>query len=589
MPRILIYALAALAVAAFPSVAPNDFYLRLGQDIAIASIAAMGLNLLLGYTGQLSLGQAGFLAIGAYGSAILATNYGVPMFLSFLVGLLAAALAGMVMGLVALRTRTHYLAMATLAFGFIVEIVCQRWVGLTGGSMGLIGVPMLNFGDYMMGATYFFWIAGGTYLAMQILMDYTSASATGRALKAMKESESFALTVGMNVHWRRAGVFVVSAVLAGLAGILFAHQSGYVSSDAFGLERSIGLLIAVVIGGLGHPYGAVLGTTIVVILNQLTASLYEVSAFIFGGILLAVMLFFPAGAAGALDHIAALFRRRRTVDGTADTPRPPLPASVAEHAVTTGGPVLEVTGLRKAYAGVVAVKDVSFAVAPGTIHALIGPNGAGKSTLINLISGLYRVDAGTILYRGEDVTPTPANRRAERGLARTFQNLQLVQTMSVVENVMLGLPRTTSFVPGLMRWLVNDRDRAGQRAEAMSLLAAFGIARFADALPGDLAYGHRKLCELARALAQRPTLMLLDEPIAGLNEREAEEVTAAIHTLRETGVTVLLVEHNMPFVMGLSDTVTVLDHGETIAEGPPAAVQRDPAVIAAYLGTEAVP
>ncbi|MDQ1446755.1 MAG: branched-chain amino acid transport system ATP-binding protein livM, partial [Acidimicrobiaceae bacterium] len=369
LPRIVLYLGAAALIALFPFVSPNEFYLRLAQDIAIWAIAAIGLNLLLGYSGQLSLGQSAFFALGAYGSGIVATTYHWPLWLSIPLGVLVASAAGVVIGLVALRARTHYLAMATLAFGFIIEILCQRWVGLTGGSMGLIGVPQLNFGNFANGAIYFFWIAAGTLLIVQMLMDYVASSEVGRDLQAMKESESFALTTGMNVRLWRAGVVVVSALLAGLAGVLFVHQSGYVSSDAFNLERSINLLIAVVIGGLGRSYGALLGTTIVILLNQLTAGLYEVSYFIFGGILLVVMLFFPAGAVGAADRVWRLVRGARSADFAASAPgRHTLPKHVATRVVVKGKPLLELEGVTKSYAGVVAVKDVSFCVRSGTIH-----------------------------------------------------------------------------------------------------------------------------------------------------------------------------------------------------------------------------
>ena len=583
--RHLRYIVAACALAAFPFVSPNPYYVNLAQDIAITAIAAIGLNILFGLSGQLSLGQAGFLALGAYGSAVLATHHGWPLWATIPVSLAVSAAAGALLGLVALRTRTHYLAMVTLAFGYIVEILAQRWVDITGGSMGLIGVPQIQFGDPVNGPVWFFLVCAGVLLLVQMINDYAMRSRFGRSLQAIKESESFAVTVGIDAARWRSLVFVVGAVLAGLSGYLFAHQAGYISSDAFGLDRSIALLIAVVIGGLGRAYGPVLGATILILLQQFTADLYEVSYFIFGGILLLVMLFFPEGAVGALQRLWRAAPARTADEAQAGTDDAPI---VTGNARAAGdGPILEFDTVTKSYAGVTAVNAVSLRVMPGTVHAVIGPNGAGKSTLINVLSGLYRADSGSIRFLGQDVTAMPAHRRAALGLSRTFQNLQLIGTLSVAENVMLGLRTRRGLFSGWLRWLASDREERQDRAEALRLLRFFGIERLADQAPEDLPYGHRKLCELARALAQQPRMLLLDEPIAGLNESEASEVMARIRSLKALGVTVLLVEHNMTFVMELSDTISVLDYGRKIAEGTPAQIKADPVVIAAYLGTEA--
>lgn len=589
--RHLRYIVAIAVLVALPYVVPNSYFLNLAQDIAIIAIAAIGLNILLGLSGQLSIGQSGFIALGGYGSGVLATKFGWPLWATFPIGLIVAGCAGVLIGLIALRARTHYLAMVTLAFGYIVEILSQRWVNVTGGSMGLVGVPQLNFGDFRNGPIYFFWAVTGTLLVVQVMNDFLMRSRFGRSLHAIKESESFALTVGINAALWRAGVFIFSALLAGLSGIFFVHQSGYVSSDAFGVDRSISLLIAVVIGGLGRAYGAVVGAAILVALNQVTAGLYEVSYYIFGGILLLVMLFFPGGAVGALESLIQRVRSAARVKPQAAGVAGAGSASIGDlitPAVKAGdGPILELQNVTKSYAGVVAVHNVSVQVMPGTVHALIGPNGAGKSTLINVISGLYAPDNGKIIYHGQDVTAQPPHRRAERGLTRTFQNLQLIGTLTVAENVMLGLPRRRGFLRSWARWLISDADLRKERDEALRLLAFFGIERFADSLPGDLSYGHRKLCELARALAQKPSLMLLDEPIAGLNEGEVQEIVTMIQRLKALGITVLVVEHNMTFVMGVSDVVSVLDYGRKIGEGTPAEIQRNEAVITAYLGQEA--
>lgn len=575
--RLLIYAIVALVLALFPVLAGPGYHIYVAQSIALTAIAAIGLNLLLGLSGQMSLGQAGFYAVGAYGSALLAAKLHAPFWLAMPAGVAVAALAGACIGFVALRTRGLHLAMATLAFGFIASIVAQRWVSLTGGTMGLIGVPVRNFGSRKLGPTYFYWIAAACFLAVQIASDYVHRSAAGRNLLALKQSEVFARTIGLNVPAWRLGIFVAAAALAGLAGTLFAHQNGFVGSDAFTLDLSLMLLIGVVIGGLGSSYGALIGTVVVVAISETIADLHDYASMIYGGILLIVLLLLPDGLMGLLGRRGA----RAPGEGTPAGATQSLPSAPA------GTPVLELDGVVKRYAGVVAIDRLSFSVQPGTVHALIGPNGAGKSTLINVIAGLSTPDAGSVRFLGQDVTRIAAHRRARLGLARTFQNLLLVQELSVIDNVLLGLrARNRPFWIDLPLWLFNHHEDA-LLAEANGILRLLGIADLAARTPGELAYGHRKLCEIARAMAQSPLLFLLDEPVAGLNEEEARRIAEVVRGLREAGATVLLVEHNMEFVMAISDAVTVLDHGVKIAEGPPDVVRQDRAVIDAYLGEEA--
>jgi branched-chain amino acid transport system ATP-binding protein/branched-chain amino acid transport system permease protein len=582
-PRWLAYAAAALAVAAFPFVLPNPFYVNLAQEVALLAMAAIGMNLLLGLSGQISLGQAGFFAVGAYLSALLAQRAGLPLALTVPVAAAASALAGLGLGLVALRARSHYLAMVTLAFGIIAGILAQRWLPVTGGSMGLSGLPQLNWGDPGHGARNFFWTCAALVLLAQLGSDYVMQARPGRVLRAIAESESFAATVGIRASLWRAGVFVAAALMSGLAGALFAHQLGYVSSDTMNLDRSLALLIVVVVGGLGHAYGPLLGALFLVGMSQTVADLYDWANYIFGALLLAVMVFMPDGLSGLLR-----WRRRRAPAVVPAAPAPVRRAEFERCLPAANGVELEVRGVSKSYAGVKALDNVSFTVRSGTVHALIGPNGAGKSTLINVVSGLFRADEGSIHLRDHDVSALAAHQRARRGLARTFQNLQLVGGLTVAENVMLAMKQELPLAHSFLRWLAGRPHEAGARAEALRLLAAVGLESYADAHPQQLSYGHRKLAELARALAQRPTLLLLDEPIAGLNEEESAHIAEAIRRLREAGVTILLVEHDMPFVMALADAITVLDYGRVIAGGEPQAVRSDPKVIEAYLGTEAV-
>jgi branched-chain amino acid transport system ATP-binding protein/branched-chain amino acid transport system permease protein len=574
------YLAAAAGIGVLPLLAPNPYYIHVGQVFAYTAIAVIGLNILLGLSGQMSLGQSGFYAVGAYGSAILATTYGWPLLPSMLAALGVTAVAGILVGLIALRTRGLYLAMATLAFGFIIEILAQRWTSLTGGTMGLMAVPQIDFGNFKMGPTYFFWTAAGLLLLVQVTSDYVFDSALGRRLRAIKESEAFASTIGLNVPLWRTFIFAASAVLAGLSGVLFAHLDGYVSSDAFNIRLTISLLIAAVIGGLGHSYGPLLGTAILLGIAELLASLPDIGQMIYGTILLVVLLLFPEGAIGLFRRI---FRSKAYLKPTGfEAASDPVPLSLDKPRAA----VLSVEGLTKTYAGVTALKDVSLLVEPGTIHALIGPNGAGKSTFINIVAGLYQADAGRISLNGKDIMKAPAHERARMGIVRTFQNLQLIDSVDVLANIMLGVAPRRALLMDFTEWLMGVRHEAIERNQAYTLLESLGLASFASHFPRNLSYGHRKLVELARAMAQEPSVLLLDEPVAGLTPEEAREIANVIRLLRDAGVAVLIVEHNMEFVMGISDTVTVLDFGHRIAAGQPAVVQNDPVVVRAYLGTE---
>ena len=352
--RLALYALAALTIWLFPLVVTNKFYIHLAQTLCYTTVAVIGLNILLGLSGQMSLGQAGFYAAGAYGSALLSAKLGWPLALAMLAGVAIAGALGVAVGLVALRTRGIYLTMATLAFGFIAEITVQRWTDLTGGTMGVLGIPGLDFGSRKMGPAYFLWVAGGTYLVVQILSDYVFASRYYRILLAIKENESAARTAGFNVPVWRTAVFAFSAVAAGIAGVFFTHQSAYINSDAFTLNLTLNMLVATVIGGLGASYGPLLGTIITLSIAEVIASIYDVSLLVYGTILLVVLLLFPEGAIGILRRIAIMLGWRKPVAATAAIAQGAPTISVASRSRPDGEPALEIVGLSKSYAGVKA-------------------------------------------------------------------------------------------------------------------------------------------------------------------------------------------------------------------------------------------
>ena len=608
----------AIAIAIFlllPWLPVNGFYIFLAQTFFYTAIAVTGLNLLLGLSGQMSIGQAGFYALGAYGSALTSLKLGWPVPLSITFGVLIAAIGGGLVGVFALRTRGLYLAMTTLAVGYILDIVGQRWISLTGGAMGLSGVPSLDLGFPKMSATVFFYVSGASLIIVQLLADFINQSRLGRNLRAIRESEVFAASVGVDVSLWKAAIFAFAAALAGLGGAFFAHQSGYVGSDAFSVRLSIALLIATVVGGLGTKTGPLLGTLILMAIVEVIADIHKYGLLIYGSILLVVLLAFPKGAAGLISSLALRFKGGTSLSGTStvvssdasatataapgdsgrDAPGNAAASDLAPATSNTGAlPMqqggntsLSIQGISKSYSGLKAVDQVSVEVKPNTIHGLIGPNGAGKSTIINMIAGIYRADEGSIHLGDLDLSSLDIAKRANLGLARTFQNLQLIEGVSVLDNVLLGVAHKHSYGKDFVTFISGGELEGDERKEAFAILEFFGLAQFADRLPTQLPYGHRKLIELARAIAQRPKMLLLDEPIAGMNTQEAKAIAQVIRKLREHGITILLVEHNMEFVMSVCDTISVLNFGKLIACGTPAEIQNNPEVIEAYLGTGA--
>ncbi|WP_287496577.1 ATP-binding cassette domain-containing protein [Pandoraea sp. CB10b_02] len=577
-------AVALLAMAGAACVV-NGYFVVVIAGVALLAVCGVGLNLLLGLTGQVSFGHVGFYAIGAYAVAILTTRAGWPFWPAWLAGGALAAATGALLALPALRVRGPGLAMVTIAFGFIVEHGAVEWRGLTGGQNGLMGVmPPGVFG--MAGSERVVAVAALTVLAVALLVyARISRGAWGAAMRAVRDSETAAASIGVDPLIVKTVAFAFSASLAGLAGGLFAPLQGMVTPGMFSFLQSILFVLVVMIGGAGTIAGPLVGAVIVGLLPEFLASLENLRLLCFGVLLLAVLWGAPNGVVGVIGQWWKARRRGVPHDASAEAGATAttdaaltLPALAPSQRKGLAAHALAMT-----FGGVKAVADLSFELPPARVTSLIGPNGAGKSTVLNMLSGFYRPLSGTRSLGAADLPARGACDSARRGVARTYQTSQLFGGMSVLDNVTLAL--SAGRLGGLLG--ISRMQGAAQRDEALALLRSCGYRGDVDLMAADLAHVDRRLVEIARALATRPSVLLLDEPAAGLSTRDKAQLGKLLRQIADSGVAVGLVEHDMSLVMGVSDGIVVIDAGRFLAHGTPAAIRHDERVRQAYLGVSA--
>ncbi len=563
---------AAIAVALTATLQFDGYVHNILMQATTFAIAVFGLSVVLGLCGQINLAQAAFFGFGAYAVGIGTADYHLSYWLCLVAGCVITLLAGALLGMSTLRLGGHYLAMVTISFQQIVTLVMINAIWLTHGPDGVshIGRPVL----FQSAQSYLAFC-----VAMLALVGYVvwhlPDTRLGRAMRAVRDNELAAGVVGVDVFRTKVSAFALSAVLGGLAGGLFAGGFAYVSPDQFSFAESIVFLTMSLLGGVASPIGSAIGTGLLILIPEWLRFLKSVPGLylaIYGLSVILIIRYMPDGIWGFFNVVTARWRAKARVHD-AGAPLVLKPATVG------GDTVLDVTGLAKYFGGLKAVDNVDIAVRRGAVHALIGPNGSGKTTTLNVLSGLYRATAGKVVLDGTDVTTMPPHQRAAAGLGRTFQNIRLFRSMTALENVIIGAER-----PG--NALIGEGGDAALTARAIAALNFVGLGPRANELISSFSYGHQRLIEIARALAANPTLLLLDEPAAGLNSSEKLALHELLERIAAQGLTILIIDHDMTLVSEAAQHITVLNFGRRIADGESMAVLRHPDVVSAYLGTD---
>jgi branched-chain amino acid transport system permease protein len=594
--KLRLVALAVLAIIAWLLPYQLDSYSIHVVDVALLfALLAIGLGLAMGIAGQINLAQIAFFGVAAYATAILTTRAGLGFWVAAVIAMVIAAGFGLLIGTTALRMQSHYLGIVTLG----LALAFTNWLTnsqITGGGDGILSIPGPTIPGIDLTSEYIYYylelIVFAVALAFGLFVVHTSL---GRRMRAMRDDSIAAGAIGVEVRALRMTAFLLAGVYGGLAGVLYAGLIHYVSPDSFNIATMFLILAMVIIGGRQSLIGCVIGAFALAAIRNLLVDYPTYAQLVYGSIVVLIVVAFPTGLAGLPARVRAIARSRGWFGSRSDAVAPvlgpfrpydPAPESAGENPAI----VLQVDDIVMNFRGLKALRGVSMTVTEGEIRGVVGPNGSGKTTLFNVVSGLYRPSAGHVIVAGRDMTAAKPYRLAFRGIARTFQNLRLFSALTVRENILVALDhsrlrsswRYALWPPGVWR---HDRQL---REQAVNVLDRFGLADFADSLPGALPYGTQRRVEIARAMARTPSLLLLDEPAAGLNGDEVRQLSEIVRSIRTSGTTVVIIEHNMGLVMSLCDTITVLASGAVIAEGRPADVALAPQVIEAYLGDSAM-
>jgi branched-chain amino acid transport system permease protein len=555
----------------------NFYAMQVVDGALVFAVLALGAGLAMGVAGQINLAQVAFFGVGAYALALLTTRAGLGFWPAAGLAVLAALVVGLLVGTPALRVQSHYLGIVTLG----LAIAFLGWItnaAVAGGASGISAIPGPTLPGIDLTSSYLYYYLELVVFAVLLAFGlFVVRSPLGRRLRAMRDDPLAAGSLGAQIPLLRMAAFVLASGYGGLAGVLYAGQIHYVSPDTFGIGRMFLLLAMVIIGGRQSLVGCVVGAVVLSVLQALLADVAAYAQLAYGAVVVLAVVFAPTGLAGLPARIRSRWHRKADRANLGDFHPYPPAASESSHES-----LLEVRELTMRFRGVLALDGVSLAVRAGEIRGVVGPNGSGKTTLFNVVSGLYRPAGGSVSLAGRVITGSrPYRLNLAGGVARTFQNLRLFKDLTVRDNLLMAADRTTTrwcwryvlWPPGVLR---HER-RLRRRVDGL-------LAGFAGSTPGALPYGIQRRVEIARAMAGAPRLLLLDEPAAGLNGEEVRQLAAIVRSIRDSGVTVVLIEHNMGLVMSLCERVTVLASGGVIAEGTPAEVVRDPAVIEAYLG-----